>query len=41
MSITKFMSILKIDIACILLLISSVVAIVSEVYDLDVSMSLQ
>ena len=41
MSMTKFMSILKIDIIYMLLLISSVVAIVFEVYDLDVSISLQ
>ena len=41
MSMTEFMSILKIDIACMLLSISSVVTVVSEVYNLDVSMSLQ
>ena len=40
MSITKFMSILKIDITCILLSTSSVVTVVFEVYDLDVSMLL-
>ena len=41
MSITKFMSILKVDIACILLLMNSVVAVVFEVYDLNVSILLQ
>ena len=35
------MSILKIDIVCILLLINSVVIVVSEVYNLDMSMLLQ
>ena len=38
---TKFMSILKINIACMLLLTSSVITLVFKVYDLDVSMSLQ
>ena len=40
-SIIKFMSILKIDITYMLLLMSSIVAIVSKVYNLDMSMSLQ
>ena len=37
MSMTEFMSILKIDTAYMLLLTSSVVTVVSEVYDLYVS----
>ena len=39
-SITKFISILKIDITYILLLISSVVTVVFEVYNLDISILL-
>ena len=38
---TKFMSILKVDTACISLLISSIVVVISKVYDLDMSTSLQ
>ena len=38
---TEFMSILKIDMTYILLSTSSVVAVVFEVYNLDLSMSLQ
>ena len=40
MSITKFMSILKIDMTCMLLLMSSIITVVFKVYDLDVSTSL-
>ena len=38
---TKFIFILKIDTACILLSTSNIVAIVSEVYNLDVFILLQ
>ena len=38
---TKFISILKIDTAYILLSTSSIIAVVSEVYNLDVSILLQ
>ena len=41
MSMTKFISILKIDMTCMLLSTSSIVAVVFEVYNLDVSTSLQ
>ena len=40
MSMTEFISILKIDTVYILSLMSSVIAVVFKVYDLDVSMSL-
>ena len=38
---TEFMSILKINIACMLLSTSSIIVVVSKVYNLDVSTSLQ
>ena len=41
MSIIKFISILKIDMTCMLSLMSSVVVVVFEVYNLDISISLQ